>query len=70
MPGTFLVLLMAVVLVLAGVLIIIGALKPARPGQECRAEGCGHRNPPEARYCAQCGARLGVREDVAHGPDG
>jgi hypothetical protein len=24
----------------------------------CRNPGCGHGNPPNARYCARCGRRL------------
>lgn len=29
-----------------------------------RCEACGHLNPPENRFCAQCGAKLGVDEDT------
>jgi hypothetical protein len=63
--ATLMILLIVAVLVMAGVLIMAGALKPPRQQHVCRADGCGHKNAPEALYCARCGAKLVGRR----GPD-
>lgn len=54
----------AIVLVVGLLLVLVGIArsstrrKPAGTGVTCPAEGCGHLNPPNARYCARCGRQL------------
>lgn len=36
-----------------------GSLRALRGGHEIVCEDCGHRNPPNTRFCGECGARFG-----------
>ncbi|HUU94395.1 MAG TPA: zinc-ribbon domain-containing protein [Phycisphaerae bacterium] len=52
------------VFVIVGVLVVLGAVILCagscrrKPRRTCRVKDCGHPNPPDARFCAQCGHRL------------
>ena len=52
------------ILLVVWLLLVVRALlrgaqhaSPAAPGV-CPHEDCRHQNPPQARYCAQCGREL------------
>ncbi len=54
----------AVILVLGLLLVLVGVAhrstdtRPASSGRVCPADQCGHLNPRNAAFCAQCGRRL------------
>jgi hypothetical protein len=57
-PATLTVFIVVVTLVLLGVVILGAALRSPTRENICRADGCGHKNPAAAAYCARCGAKL------------
>ena len=60
-PMTVIVVLAVVVVFVAGVTMIRRSMRDQlRGGIVCRR--CGAKNPPPAKFCAQCGASLGKSE--------
>lgn len=58
--ATFVVLFVVGLLVVAGLVILVEAVGgPGRSRRRrCPNADCGHRNRPEADFCARCGRRL------------
>lgn len=64
-PATFVVMLIVGLLLVAGVIVLgAGAKRVSRGDSRSDVLGaptcphCGHRNAPQATYCAQCGSKL------------
>jgi len=56
---------LVVLLLVAGMVLVLGVwlrrvehVTGDADGRICPDDTCGHRNPPQARYCASCGRRL------------
>jgi hypothetical protein len=58
-PLAFTILLTAAMLVFLSMLIRQTESDETPPCRIC-SNGCGHPNPPVARYCARCGRLLGL----------
>lgn len=56
-PGVALTLFVIGLAIALGVLVSASPRRRSPPGIQC--PNCGHENLPPARYCAQCGRRLG-----------
>ena len=56
-PTAFGITLVSGLLLIAAVLVLSGHRR-RQPHAECPDPECGHRNPPNARYCARCGREL------------
>ena len=58
LPMTVIVLAVLAACFLAGVILIGRSLAQRRGGARQSCLRCGTKNPPLARFCAQCGAKL------------
>ena len=56
-PVVFAILLVVGLLLVVYVL-LLAAQRRGGAGRICPSQHCGHRNPPQAHYCARCGAEL------------